>query len=313
MKFGKELILKEPLNNNETDIFWILFLGNVDTVEISKSGIVSRNNRNDKLNNTIKCFPSETSCETLLITSLNKDFIGTYYRYMQTFYEISGYETPFEISCISTKHNRCFYNATINSIYVRENEPTSLTCSVVLWKYSSFDTPVQVHINGCNDSTEERRSLEKKFGLYQFMIKRTCTKIFSVFDKTFSCSLKYSTSARNFAIIENFDVNLDIEYGPINDAYELNYLNKNITQGTELVLNCPLSGHPLKYFWKSSFNTTFEFVGEKELKLPKTLKVGKHNFECKAEIVNSNEPNSETVKFEIIVYRFESSRSHFNF
>ena len=308
-KIGSPFSIQETdANKTEYSIYWLLFLSNVHTIEVSKNGIISSiNDQYRELNDTIRC-SADNSCETLFVNSLSKNLLGSYYRYMKNFYHINGYETPFNVTCLSTKKNHCKYDSNKNSLYVREGEIASIYCSVRLWKQGSeFNTPLEVKISDCSHLVNEIVLLGRNLGLFEFEIKSKCLKkFFNKSEERFSCFLKYNYSEE---IIENFEVNLEIEYGPhLVKNEEEEELNKTITNGVNLVLECPITGYPLTYYWKSTFNNySIEIVGEKEFNVSNRFEPGEYYFECRAEINHFSEIKSETVNFKVIIERSSSN------
>jgi hypothetical protein len=200
--------------------------------------------------------------------------------------------------------NHCKYDSNRNSLYVRENEIVVIDCSVRLWKHGSvFNTPVEVIISDCTHSIKENVLMSKNLDLHEFEIKTKCLKkFFNKSDEKFSCFLKYNYSGET---IEKFEVNLEIEHGPKilkNDDF-----NKTIQNGANLILDCPITGYPLIYYWKSIFNdNSIEIVGEREFNVSNRLEPGKYLFECRAEIINFSEIKSEIVNFKVIIERSSS-------
>ena len=188
-----------------------------------------------------------------------------------------------------------------------------LDCSALLWKYVDYDSPVEIHVNDCEDEPDIKTLQGTREGFKQYQITSRCKKTFSKTDKSFTCVMKYSKIERGSFILDQLDVKLEIEFGPIYDAHEEKDLIKTIAVGKGVSLKCPISGHPIKYYWKEIKNgkndQVEEKLGTKDFQVPKFLPDGVYNYECRGEINNAVASNSESIKFQVTIGGAAKSKS----
>jgi hypothetical protein len=189
----------------------------------------------------------------------------------------------------------------------------NLDCSALLWKYSDYDSPVEIHVKDCEDEPDIKTLQGTREGFKLFEITSRCKKSFSKTDSSFSCIMKYANIERsNSFILDQIDVKLAVEFGPIGDVYDEKDFKKTISIGKGLSLKCPISGHPIRYFWKEIKNDKMvgeEIIGEKYFHIPKNLAAGVYNYECRAEINNSGSTRSDSIKFQVTVVGLAQPKS----
>ena len=125
--------------------------------------------------------------------------------------------------------------------------------------------------------------------------------------------MKYSNIERTSFIVDQLEVKLEVEFGLIKDEHNEKDLKKSVAVGKGVKLSCPISGHPIKYFWKEikNNNVSEEIVGLKEFQVPKSLAAGVFNYECRAEISSAvSDTNVDPIKFQVTVGG--TSKSIFN-
>ena len=97
--------------------------------------IYEKNNfkTNEILENNVNCLQTTGNCDTLIITNFSKLWIGEVIKQSQEnnsinihVFVLTGYEPPLRVICPSDKQYACQYNATTNSVSVRENKIVSL-------------------------------------------------------------------------------------------------------------------------------------------------------------------------------------------
>ena len=214
VKFGDSVTLRDPFDKTETNLEWYLNRGSNNILTIYENGVL-----NPDLVDTVNCLPSNDNCEALLIKNYTKKWIGMIARQSKQdkvtfnlyYFLLTGYEPPLKINCGATKLHKCEYNATTTSLYVREDESVILECSASLWKYDTYDSPVELHINDCEDQPDTKVSHGSREGVFIFKIISRCSRSFSKTDKSFSCTMKYKKSQQNLFVIDELDASVEID------------------------------------------------------------------------------------------------------
>ena len=131
VKFGDSITLRDPIATDETNEEWYLSRGG-KVLTIYENGKLNPSNDVDM--NNVKCLPTIDNCEALMITNFTKKWIGQVLRQSKKdklsivtyHFLLTGYEPPLRVICPSDKQYACQYNATTNSVSVRENKVVSL-------------------------------------------------------------------------------------------------------------------------------------------------------------------------------------------
>ena len=282
-KLGESFTLRDPKNKNKNDceIEWSIKLDDDTIYEIYKNGKL-----NKSYSNYVKCSPGEDNCEALLIEDFSKNMIGEISKICsnQTYEDIYsfflvGYEKPLIIKCESTNDTNCHLNNTSQLLHVREEQSINLECS---FSYLS-PHPVQfeLHMSGCEDDEDKDDEINLDKSYFEYFISTTCKRSFSRTEKDFSC---YISGKNN--LNDAYDVGLEVSYGPYIEPFDANGLKKKIDKGKSVVLKCPISGYPIKYYWTVITNNDTAIM-EYEKKnnfftLPRTLPPGEYYYKCRA-------------------------------
>lgn len=245
-----------------------------------KGIITSKNYKNY----SFSCIPSSQKCEYLSVVNLKKDMIGSYHKKNHKSFEILGYESHLDFKFYSKKNNRTKYSSDTKSLYIQENELVEVICTVDIWTNSDYNLKLKTKIENCEDINELKEHAKDEY-LDKIKLTSKCLKKFTRDNKNISCSFIDTNTEKP---IEEFVVNLDIEYGPEYKNYYNHDSNINITFGSSLDLECPIVGYPIKYKWlsdrliKSRLSTSCNTYT-----IPQNLAIGNYKIICQAEVIDN--------------------------